>query len=392
MKTSCSNAGRAVARLAGFGLVAVLALAGCATQPLVAEGPADQAVVHTQAGNQLLEQKRYDEALAEYDRAVALKAKYGPAHAGRAIALAQLGRGEDAHAALDAAKAHSDGATQEVGVGVARIRVATALKGEDWLEEAEDAFDDYESTAREAKLAVLHTWMGRAYLLAGKLDKATRTLEAGLGIDKDYPPASAALRDVNLAREALAGMPEQYLAVATEPEIDRADVAAIFVAELKLDRLLDKQGFKPDATFRAPEGRAASTIRREPFVDRATDVEGHWAKPMIDKMVAYQVMETVDGKFDPAHKITKVEMAMLLDGIITKVTGESATKGLGGDMIFSDVPPDHYGAAAVVLATSRGFIPARPDGKFGLKDPVSGAEALASVRKVRDFFQSRYNW
>lgn len=372
--------------------LAAINLAGCATQPLAPAGPADQAVVHTQQGNQLLEQGKYAEAIAEYDRALALRPKSSPAESGRAIALAGLGKRNEAMKALDEADDDAQGDTEELAVGVATIRVHLLLKGEDWLDEVEDAFHDHEDLAKSLQSAELHTWLGRAYLAGGKLKKATEALEKGLAIQRDYPPARDTLKAVNTAREALAGMPEEYLTVATTPAISRADVAAIFVAELKLDRLLDKQGFTPKQDFQSPEGRATSTVRRETYVDRIVDIDGHWAKPMIEKMVAYQVMDAVDGKFDPNGKITKVEFAMLLDGIITKVTGEKATKGLGGDMIFSDVQPEHYGAAAVILVTSRGFLSARPDGKFGLNDAVSGGVALDSVRKIRDFFQSRYTW
>lgn len=370
-----------------------LALAtGCGMEKLAPQGPADQAQVHLQTGKQLIEEGKPEPALIELDRALALAPKLSPAHASRAVALAMLKRSDEAHDAIERADDHGDGDADELALGVARIRVAMLLAEKDWLDEAVDAFEDHQDAARALRSAELHTWMGRAYFQAGKLKKAGNVLEAGLGIDKDYPPAMTVLKDVNTAREALAGMPEEYLQVATTAEISRADVAAIFVAELKLDRLLEKQGFRPQSSFAAPEGRAASTVRREPWVDKVTDVDGHWAKPMIEKMVEYQVMDAIDGRFDPERKITKAELAMLLDTIITKVTGEAATKGLGGDMIFSDVQPDHFASAAILLVTSRGFLSARPDGLFGIKDPVPGAIALDSVRKIRGFFQSRYSW
>ncbi len=377
--------------VAVLGVVLAMGL-GCGMEKLMPQGPADQAQVHLQAGKQLIEEGKADTALVELDRALALAPKLGPAHASRAVALAMLKRGKEAHEALERADDHADGDADELALGVARIRVAMLLAEKDWLEDAVDAFEDDQDAARALRSAELHTWMGRAYFQAGKLKKAGNVLEAGLAIDKDYAPAMTVLKDVNTAREALAGMPEEYLQVATTAEISRADVAAIFVAELKLDRLLDKQGFRPQPGFAAPEGRAASTVRREPWVDKVTDVDGHWAKPMIEKMVEYQVMEAIDGRFDPERKITKAEFAMFLDTIITKVTGEAATKGLGGDMIFSDVQPDHFASAAILLVTSRGFLAARPDGLFGIKDPVPGATALDSVRKIRGFFQSRYQW
>lgn len=63
------------------------------TPPLT---PAEQAVEKVQAAEQLAQKKQYDQALALYDQAIALKPDYAPAYAGRCETLNQLKRPDEA--------------------------------------------------------------------------------------------------------------------------------------------------------------------------------------------------------------------------------------------------------------------------------------------------------
>jgi hypothetical protein len=51
---------------------------------------------------------------------------------------------------------------------------------------------------------------------------------------------------------------------------------------------------------------------------------------------------------------------------------------------FPDLPPTHLQHAAASLAVTAGVMTAFPDGSFGLTRPVTGAEAIAAVRKLEE--------
>ncbi len=62
-----------------------------------------------------------------------------------------------------------------------------------------------------------------------------------------------------------------------------------------------------------------------------------------------------------------------------------ATKFLGATSPFTDVSNDQYFFNAVMTATSKGFIEAdKATGEFKPGDPVSGVDALLSIREFNN--------
>ncbi|HET7457531.1 MAG TPA: hypothetical protein VFJ74_07740, partial [Gemmatimonadaceae bacterium] len=87
----------------------------------------DDAVVHYDYGTVLLQAARFDEALAQLDRAIALEPYFANSYANRAVALDRLGRGAEASAAYEQFVARAP--RRMAAVAAAAHRRAQALAG-----------------------------------------------------------------------------------------------------------------------------------------------------------------------------------------------------------------------------------------------------------------------
>jgi hypothetical protein len=77
----------------------------------------------------------------------------------------------------------------------------------------------------------------------------------------------------------------------------------------------------------------------------------------------------------------------MLEDILIKVNGDEklATKYLGAVTTFPDVRNDQYYFNAAMTATTRGYLEAdKATGEFRPGDPVSGADALLTIRTFKD--------
>jgi hypothetical protein len=180
--------------------------------------------------------------------------------------------------------------------------------------------------------------------------------------------------------------------IALIDKIDRADVAALFDQEMNLEKLFTKRGPKTyDTSFKAP---TESSTRFSPEttvkMEAATDIKDHWLRPSIETILRLQVRGLEAGPnhtFDPDKLITKGEFAVMLEDILIKVSGDEklATKFLGATSPFPDIRSDQYFFSAVMTVTSRNFLEAdKATGEFKPGDPVSGADALLSIREFKN--------
>jgi hypothetical protein len=91
--------------------------------------------------------------------------------------------------------------------------------------------------------------------------------------------------------------------------------------------------------------------------------------------------------FEPDKLITKGEFAVMLEDILIKVSGDEklATKFLGAPSPFPDIRNDQYFFSAAMTVTSRNFLEAdKATGEFNPGAPVSGADALLSIREFKN--------
>jgi hypothetical protein len=92
--------------------------------------------------------------------------------------------------------------------------------------------------------------------------------------------------------------------------------------------------------------------------------------------------------FFPDRPVTRAEYALMLEDILIKVMQDQtlATRFIGEKSPWSDVRADAYYYNAARTLTSRNILSVRNRirGEFGPEDSISGADALLSLRMLKD--------
>jgi tetratricopeptide (TPR) repeat protein len=354
-------------------------LAACATVGEQSKGPTDTPEHHYAAGKKFLDEKKFNDALAEFDRARALNPKYAPAFEG--IALAHLGLGDLAKAE-EAAESAKDLDSKFVPGYVAAGRVQTA-KGE--IKKAVAEFT--RALELDNRYFRAHYYRGQAYLQDYQFARAERDFDAALQIDPMFAPARKEWERSMKIRMAVPGTAIGKKIALADP-ITRADLAALIATELGLEEKLRKR--RPelfDPSYRPPQGTQMPAMT-PPAI---TDVDGgHWARGYIELVTRLSLMQPFpDRTFRPADRVDRATYAMTIQEILVLASGDETTrkKFIGSVSPFPDVRNDHFAFNAIMLVTTRGLLEAeKQSGAFRLTDPVSGPDALLSLRKLAELF------
>jgi tetratricopeptide (TPR) repeat protein len=376
-----------------FMIAAVVAMAffivSCAPKSRVAVGEMDTASHHTSVGAKYLEQGKYAEAAKQFDLALSLDPTYAGAHAGMAVTRAYEG---DMRAALDAvklAKKYAKTKDDTIAANCAAIRVHTLNPGDKkWLAHA---FEAYEEALRvDANAPAPYFFMGQAYKAALDFPKAGQMFTRVLELKGDYVgQADNEWRLVQKIQRAMPGT-EAGKKIAILDKITRADAAALFMEELKLDKLYQKRSPKAfDTGFKDPEAaKAASAAGGGPT---ASDIAEHPLKADIEGVLGVGVrgLENYpDGSFHPQDFVDRAAYAMMIEDILVKITGDEtlATKFIGAASPFPDLRSDLPYFNAVMVLTSRGIMEVvdMASGEFAPLKPVTGPDALLIIRKMRE--------
>ncbi len=177
--------------------------------------------------------------------------------------------------------------------------------------------------------------------------------------------------------------------IAILDQIARADAAALFIQELKVDELFKKRAPKKfDTSFKSPEKKLESGqyVKTAP----ATDIDDHVLKTDIDTVIEIGInglQPYPDHTFQPDKMINRAEFAMMLEDIIVKITRDEglATQFIGNNSPFPDLRNDLPFFKAVMVSTTRGVMQVKDagTGEFAPMGLVSGADALLSIRTLK---------
>lgn len=375
-------------------LMAALALvvAGCAKKmPAPPTSVLDSPEYHYKNGLTYLDRDQIEEAILSFDRAIALDPRSSLGYAGKGLALGRTGEFKPALDNMSKAKGLDHGIEANIGM----IRLLSMQRAEDWVSEAENEFKA--AKKKDPNSARLHYFMGMAYKVALDFDKASEMFRKVVDMKTELTgEANAEWALIQKIQRAAPGT-EIGKRIALIDRIDRADIAALFDQEMNLEQLFTKRGVKTYDTSFKPPTEASTAMQAEKVIgmEAATDIADHWLKPSIDMVLKLQIRGLEAGPnhfFEPDKLITKGEFSLMLEDILIKVSGDEkiATKFLGDTSPFPDIRNDQYFFNAAMTASSRGFIEAdKATGEFRPGGPVSGADALLSIREFKNQLKDR---
>jgi tetratricopeptide (TPR) repeat protein len=343
-------------------------------------------------------------AVQHFDRALAMDQTYAPALAGRGEALLALGQREQALASFEASVAADPKLSAlRSRIEVLRFRalqedVAAARKAAETgrLAEARAAYERtieaspdspflYRELAiverREGNLAAAlqHAQkaaelnpgeprnfgtMAEIYEAMGEYGKAVEAYSAAFAIEPT--DALDAKIDELRGKAAFAAMPAEFKSIEVSPTVTRAQLAAL--VGVHLDALLQ----------RAP--------RRNAVV--MTDTRGSWAAPWILSVSRADIMEALPNhSFQPNGLVRRADLAAAASRTLSLIAAENPRAAAGwrnARRRFPDLPPGHLSYTAAALVVEVGVMSVQQDGTFQLSRPVTGAEAVAAVKRLEE--------
>lgn len=380
---------------------------GCASQQVAkCNSPEDNPSHHYLVGMEALEKGDLDTAQAKFDRALYCDDNFAPAYSGFAITSAMkariqldagFGKVETDRALNYLKKADKASSTPEDRFDylTATIRVYMALQTKGWLDTAKDAFDatkdlnvdESKMPYYQGKEAAVY-FMGAAYLQALEFQQARDKFAAVLntkGDSKWHEKADRLWKKTDKIVRAMAGITvgEVGRKIAIKDSISRGDLAALLVDELKIDQLF---AGRISAQSQADKMKAEFTpadVLNYHFKDEVLNVM-KWKirglEPRYDeKTQAYL--------FNPADKVKRGEMALILEDVLIKLAGDEklATAYFGQERSpFPDVKPTSAFYNAVMNMTTRNIMEGELSGEFRVDEPVDGAEAVLAIRMLKE--------
>jgi tetratricopeptide (TPR) repeat protein len=347
--------------------------------------------------------KDYRAAVVKFDRALALRPDYAAALAGKGEALVALGRDDDAIEAFDAALVADPSLTDlQRRVAVLKFqrvqRDVTAARQAVQAGKYDDALQTYRAAIERSpdsallyhELATLERDQGNGdaaiehYRQAATLDPSdptvlvdlAGTLDARNDFDaalKAYDealamapdPEVAARREALRSRAEIAGLPPEYRAIESAPQVSRGELAALI--GLRLAPLLE------------------STSPRN--IGVITDIRNDWAEPWILSVVRAGVMGPfANHTFQPRTAVRRVDFAQTVTRLLAKVATvepSAARAWQNARGRFPDITSAHIAYPAASMATASGVMTTAPDGSFQPSRLVTGEEATVALERLR---------
>ena len=356
----------------------------------------------TGAGYVELARRDYDDAIARFDASLAAAPQYVPALVGRGQALLGAKRDTEALDAFEAALA-VDASLTDVRRRVDVLRFKSA---EEVVEAARDAaragrLDVARDAYRRAldgspDSAFLHRELGMLERRRGDTAAALERLKRAVELDpsdatslvqigelleeqKDYPGAADAYRAAAelepsemltrrlsevAEKERIAKLPPEFHAIPESEQITRGELAALIGI-----RLEDLLGAAPP---------------RQVVI---TDARNHWAAPWVTEVAQAGVLDPFPNHtFQPGARVRRGDLAAAVSRLVLLATRDDEARREALTTArpkIADMSQGHLSYPAVAVAVASGVMPLLEGDRFGVTQPVSGAEAIDIIGRVR---------
>jgi len=387
-----------------FVLGLVWLVGGCAPKRVAPVSEEDNPAHHYLMGMELIDKGEPTEASARFERSLQLEPDYAPALAGKALVAAlRTGAEKDkkhksvelerALELLDDAEDEAEGDSQKFAVRVTGIRVYMHAKPKKWLKKAKRS-SEKALKLRDVKSEELPYYrtreaadyfMGLAYFEGLKFRDAEVTLAKVLGATPGrwHEPANKLYKRVQKITRAAANFTLTDVAkrIAIKDKVNRADVSALLVDEIHLDRFLAGRIPVPQKKTKpsfVPADILNNMFKPEILIVLKWGLRG--LEPLYDKTSKAYL-------FYPDRGVTRKELAFILEDLLVKITGEKdlATKYFGQkNSPFPDVPSSSSYFNAVMNVVTRGLMEPDLSAAFRPDDYATGAELLLAVLRLRN--------
>ncbi len=382
------NTNRILALLAGMLLAGLLV--GCGPKPAQRESILDSPEYHVSQGLRLLQQQDVAGARDAFQRALDIEPKQPDATSGMALVFAER---QEYDEALELADDGVDRAKRSPFTWAVMGRVLSLAQKGDWQEESDEAFDRAVEYDHANDLALY--WWGKAKTYAGDFIAAEQRYQAAIEVRGPWEEeADIALQEVQRIQRAAPGT-KIGREIALMNVVDRADLAVLFLQELKLQEVLEKlDTSERRASFQPPRDRNLIPEADEAaVVAAAADIQDHWASSWVEQILELGVMETDnEGNFHPEQPVTRSEYALFLQNILARIYHDRTltTKYLNEESRFLDMPSGTATYNAAALCVDRNIMDADLKGAFRPLEPVTGAEALLIIRKFQQVLHTEF--
>jgi len=358
---------------------------GCGPKPLPPASVLDTPDNHFNQGLRELDRGNLTEAEAEFNKSVQLDPDYAEGYSGLGLVWATRNDFKKAH---DFADKGLDKNKNSIDARIIKGRIITMeRKGDDWVKNAIKEFDKASEINPNSDKPLYYK--GTTYKQAYMFRESENVFSQVVSMKGDF--AKAANEEWSLVQKIVRAAPGTKVGakIALIKEIDRADLAVLFMEELKLLEIIEKKRPKEyDTSFQAPDDPTKMETSQTTQMADATDIDTHWAKNWIKDIVQAKGMDVYpDHTFRPDEKITRSNYAMMIQNILIMATGDEAlaTKYIGTQSRFPDVNASHFAYNAVCLSVDRGIMQAdKMTGAFEMNKTVSGADALLIIRDFQN--------
>ena len=391
---------RTIAKVLFIVTCATGVMVGCAPKARKAGGHMDDPPTHYKQGMKYWDDGKYPQAEEEFNLAKSLDPKYAPAYSGLALVTAKKAQdapdNEGMASGFKEAIKLADKA-QELDSKLPLVFIAKAIvitmknegkPAKEWLGDVEKEYN--KALKIDPENAEAYYRRGYCYKKAYEFTKAANDFRKVLDLKKEFTAQANEQWEIVQKIERAAPGTDVGKKIALVEKISRADIAALFVSELKIDKLVTKKRPKNyDTDFQAPEDPREMEVDQVVSMPAMTDVAGHWAKNFITDIVDLNIrgLEPYpDHTFHPDKLINRGEYAMMVEDVLIAITGDAslATKHIGTESRFPDVNPAHPSYNAICNAVDKNVMDASINGEFGLALDVSGPDALLVIRKLKD--------
>jgi len=358
-----------------------LLLGGCTGRHTTLQSFLDTPNHHASNGFSFLNRGQMSDAEREFQAALRLDHSFSQAHSGLGLIAGIKGDYPLAFHSMALARDYAKTDEDRAMFAVGQMRLYTMKKGKGWLDRVEASFQ--EATKSVADSPEAYYYLGVAFEQAYRFKGAEKAFEKVTALNSRL--FWQARRELRLVKKIIKAKPGSFVgkSIALKNTITRADVAALVVEELRLDKIYQDLA-RHEKGFRLPQ---VLHKQSEP-PGLPADVKGHPLRADIEITLQLDLHGLgcfSDGFFRPEQPVTRAEYAVIMGSIISIIKQDPTLNTRFSRKVspFSDIGNSDPSFNAVMLCTAGTPIMEPREGIFNPWGNISGADALLALRKLK---------